>query len=319
MHAELSNKKGAGEFFYREAKALLAVRHSAVVHCHDLLSDEEGRVYLIMEMIEGVPLSKKMNDGPLSPDDVAILGARVAHGLGAAHRKGVIHRDVSPDNIVLPNGRVQEAKLIDFGIAKILQEGEGTIIDGFKGKLSYASPEQLAFFGGKIDGRSDFYSLGLVRVAAALGRPMGMGTTVMEAAPRLVDDPVVVAKVDTPSQKEPTTSKIPKTLPVRRLTASDRIKIIGLLNSAKLALGEDKLMSPPNDNAYDRYRRILALDPSSQKAKNGLREVAARYLGLTDTAVAKGDLAGARTFLERARKSDPDHPGISPTEARLAR
>ena len=181
MHAELSKKKGASEFFYREAKALLAVRHPAVVHCHDLLSDDAGRVYLIMEMIEGIPLSKRMNDGPLSPDDVAILGARVAHGLSAAHRRGVIHRDVSPDNIVLPNGRVQEAKLIDFGIAKILEQGEGTIVDGFKGKLSYASPEQLGFFGGKIEGSSDFYSLGLVLVAAALGRPMSMGTTVMEA------------------------------------------------------------------------------------------------------------------------------------------
>ncbi len=181
MHAELSKKKGAIEFFYREAKALLAVRHPVVVHCHDLLSDEAGRVYLIMEMIEGIPLSKRMNDGPLAPDEVAILGARVSHGLSAAHRKGVIHRDVSPDNIVLPNGRVQEAKLIDFGIAKILQEGEGTIVDGFKGKLSYASPEQLGFFGGKLDGRSDFYSLGLVLIAAALGRPMSMGTSVMEA------------------------------------------------------------------------------------------------------------------------------------------
>jgi eukaryotic-like serine/threonine-protein kinase len=181
MHAELSARRGASEFFYREAKALLAVRHPAVVHCHDLLSDEAGRVYLIMEMIEGVPLSKRLGAGPLSPDEVAILGARVAHGLAAAHRKGVIHRDLSPDNIVLPNGRVQDAKIIDFGIAKLLEQGEGTIVDGFKGKLSYASPEQLGFFGGKIDGRSDLYSLGLVLVAAALGRPMPMGTTVMEA------------------------------------------------------------------------------------------------------------------------------------------
>ena len=181
MHAELSKRRGASEFFYREAKALLAVRHPAVVHCHDLLSDDAGRVYLIMEMIEGIPLSRKLNSGPLSPDDVAVLGARVAHGLAAAHRKGVIHRDLSPDNIVLPNGRVQEAKIIDFGIAKLLEQGEGTIVDGFKGKLSYASPEQLGFFGGKLDGRSDLYSLGLVLAAAALGRPMAMGTSVMEA------------------------------------------------------------------------------------------------------------------------------------------
>lgn len=440
MHSELSTKKGASEFFYREAKALLAVRHPAVVHCHDLLSDEDGRVYLIMEMIEGIPLSKKMSDGPLSPDDVAILGARIAHGLTAAHLKGVIHRDVSPDNIVLPNGRVQEAKLIDFGIAKILQQGEGTIIDGFKGKLSYASPEQLGFFGGKIDGRSDFYSLGLVLAAAALGRPMNMGKSVMEAvdarrnlgslpdeipiglrsaiqpllaldpddrpkyvdrlfvvpggmavgtdsdgygagpaatrgaSPKRVDagqvrlfagfaaagavvvggglyfgaggeapiettssppiedvlesvvenDPsptVAVEELAPDSVKEPEVVarvESPKT-PVRRLSARDRIKIIGLLSNARLALGENQLMSPVDDNAYDRYRRVLALDSRNQKAKDGLREVASRYLSLTDAAVAKGDLTQAATYLDRARKADPTHPGISSAQSRLTR
>jgi len=438
MHADLSGKKGASEFFYREAKALLAVRHPAVVHCHDLLSDEAGRVYLIMEMIEGIPLSKKMNDGPLSPDDVAVLGARIAHGLNAAHRKGVIHRDVSPDNIVLPNGRVQEAKLIDFGIAKILQEGEGTIIDGFKGKLSYASPEQLGFFGGKIDGRSDFYSLGLVLVAAALGRPMSMGTTVMEAVdarrgfdslpdeipvglrsaiapllkldpedrPKYVDrlfvvpggiegstdpghyvaagvgssgqtatgpmgqrvglfagigaaalllagggfyfamgggvsttktaptpiaaiqqaalvplpDSTVEAERIVPSDVVPAevTPPQPKPKP-RRLTGSDRIKIIGLLSNAKLALSENQLMSPANDNAYDRYRRVLALDPTNPKAKDGLRAVADRYLNLTSSAAGKGNLEEAQTFLARAKKADSTHPGIASAESSLSR
>jgi serine/threonine-protein kinase len=446
MHADLSGKKGASEFFYREAKALLAVRHPAVVHCHDLLSDESGRVYLIMEMIEGVPLSKKMNNGPLSPDDVAILGARVAHGLSAAHRKGVIHRDVSPDNIVLPNGRVQDAKLIDFGIAKILEEGEGTIIDGFKGKLSYASPEQLGFFGGKLDGRSDFYSLGLVLVAAALGRPMGMGTTVMEAVdarrgfqtlpddipmglrsaiqpllaldpkdrPKYVDrlfvvpggvdagadsgtyravsgnmrdaagasvapnrtgllvgagavaaallaagfyfvwgggpssqdvtpqpveeaivevvpesepkaidssptpranEAAVVPIVESPPEKAPA----PAAPKVRRLTAGDRIKIIGLLGGAKLALDENRLMSPADDNAYDRYRKVLALDPKNTKAQDGLRAVAGRYLGLVDAAQDKGDLGQARDYLARAEKADPNHPGIVRARTRLTR
>ncbi len=446
MHAELSKKKGASEFFYREAKALLAVRHPAVVHCHDLLSDEEGRVYLIMEMIEGIPLSKKMNEGPLSPDDVAILGARVAHGLSAAHRKGVIHRDLSPDNIVLPNGRVQEAKIIDFGIAKILQEGEGTIVDGFKGKLSYASPEQLGFFGGQIDGRSDFYSLGLVLAAAALGRPMGMGTTVMEAVdarrgfealpdeipvglrsaiqPLLALDPkdrpryvdrlfVVPGGVDGPTdaggygsetgarsraaepragqggkralqagvalavplllggglywslatgsapnarspaipesearpfepqaeerngaptasigdvdpaeriaspQPQPVIERAPEKPRPRRLTASDRIKIIGLLSNAKIALSENRLMSPAGDNAFERYQRVLALDPGNETARQGLRNVADRYLSLADAAVGQGETEQARVYLGRAREADARHPGLEAAEARL--
>ncbi len=453
MHAELSMKKGASEFFYREAKALLAVRHPAVVHCHDLLSDDAGRVYLIMEMIEGIPLSAKMNDGPLSPDDVAILGARVSHGLSAAHRKGVIHRDISPDNIVLPNGRVQEAKIIDFGIAKLLQDGEGTIVDGFKGKLSYASPEQLGFFGGKIDGRSDFYSLGLVLVAAALGRPMGMGTTVVEAVdarrsfsvlpdeipvglrsaiqpllaldpddrPRYVDRlfivpggregstdpgristgaidrggdskqksgnrsvmiaggsaaaallvagglylglsgnasrdpslrvaPVVADSVpvdvgrgtppvvspepisQTPVEPEPVVeekkpvvvAKTPTPAPQaakpkpRRVTASDRIKIIGLINNARLALEENRLMSPANDNAYDRYRRVLELDPNEKRAKAGLRKVAIRYVAMADRSVDRGNLEQARNFADRARRADAAYPGIATLESRLS-
>lgn len=471
MHAELSKRKGASEFFYREAKALLAVRHPAVVHCHDLLSDDAGRVYLIMEMIEGIPLSRKLSQGPLSPDDVAMLGARVAHGLAAAHRKGVIHRDLSPDNIVLPNGRVQDAKIIDFGIAKLLEQGEGTIVDGFKGKLSYASPEQLGFFGGKLDGRSDLYSLGLVLAAAALGRPMAMGTTVMEAVdarrdfralpdaipvglrsaiqpllaldpkdrPQYVDrlfvvpgafdgttesgalhspstaqlprdprpaakpaqksrsalfvgvpaaaallvasavylvplatqqtqsgesesgagvpsqavsptpsfaapaDPAggVVAVVPSasvasavapladaapsavekaPEPARPPTVAVAKPSPPRQRgpSASDRLRIVGMLTNAKLALGENRLMSPPGDNAYDRYRSVLRLEPGNASAKSGLREIASRYVKRANEAIDQGDAASARDHLRHARQADASHSGIRAAEKKLS-
>lgn len=181
LHADISAKEVTATLFLREAKALLSVRHPAVVHCHDLLSDEEGRVFLVMELIEGRPLAQRMAEGPLSTEDVALLGGRLAAGLHAAHEQGVVHRDISPDNIVLEAGDVARAKLIDFGIAKLLESGQGTVVDGFKGKLSYASPEQLGFFGGRIDGRSDLYSLGLVLCAASLGHPIGMGKTVVEA------------------------------------------------------------------------------------------------------------------------------------------
>ena len=181
LHAEISKKKSTAALFLREAKALLSVRHSAVVHCHDLLSDDEGRVFLVMELIEGIPLTDRMAEGPLSMEEVALLGGRLAAGLHAAHEQGVVHRDVSPDNIVLEGSDVARAKLIDFGIAKLLESGPGTVVDGFKGKLSYASPEQLGFSGGRIDGRSDLYSLGLVLCAASLGHPIDMGKTVVGA------------------------------------------------------------------------------------------------------------------------------------------
>jgi hypothetical protein len=180
MHPELITKTDLLERFYREARALLQVHHDAVVRCHDLLEDER-RVYLVMELVDGISLSHRMRDGQLSEAEVIALGTRLASGLAAAHAVGVVHRDLSPDNIVLPEGRPELAKIIDFGIAKVLKGPDKTMAGGFKGKLSYASPEQLGLYGGVVDQRSDLYSLGLVLTAAALGAPLDMGHQIAES------------------------------------------------------------------------------------------------------------------------------------------
>ncbi|MCG8588558.1 MAG: serine/threonine-protein kinase [Proteobacteria bacterium] len=183
MHSSRGQSAELLERFHREAQSLLEVHHPAVVRCHDLLRDDHGRVVLVMEMIEGVSLAAHLlQNGPLAAADVRALGARVASGLAAAHARGVIHRDVSPDNIVLPDGRPDQAKLIDFGIAKMADPDTSTIAEGFKGKLGYASPEQLGFFEGRVDARSDFYSLGLVLCEAATGSPVQMGANFAQAA-----------------------------------------------------------------------------------------------------------------------------------------
>ena len=181
MHPELAHRSDALARFHAEARALLDVHHPAVVGCHDLLRDDAGRVYLVMEMVEGVSLLERIHEQPLTQEEIVKLGLRIAEGLDAAHACGVIHRDLSPDNILLPQGKVEQAKIIDFGIAKALAAGEETISEGFKGKLAYASPEQLGFFGGHVDARSDLYSLGLVLCAAANGAPLAMGTNLKEA------------------------------------------------------------------------------------------------------------------------------------------
>ncbi|MGH0037434.1 MAG: protein kinase domain-containing protein [Myxococcota bacterium] len=176
-----TNQETASRLFDREAKALLKLRDPAVVRCHDLLSDDEGRVYLVMELVEGVPLIDLVQQGPLPRGQVIELGKRLAAGLSAAHRQGIVHRDLAPDNVVLPDGRPESAKLIDFGIAKEFESSHTTVLEGFKGKLRYASPEQMGFFDGKIDGRSDYYSLGLTLYTAATGRPLDMGRTFAQA------------------------------------------------------------------------------------------------------------------------------------------
>jgi hypothetical protein len=166
MNPSLVANKDAVAHFHREARTLLEVAHPAIVRCHDLLQDEFGRFFLIMELVEGISLSERMNNSWLSPSEVRVLGARLASGLAAVHAHEVIHRDIAPDNIMLPEGQLESAKLIDFGIAKWLQPGEESVF-GWKGKLRYASPEQFGFFDGVIDYRSDYYSLGLMLCAAA--------------------------------------------------------------------------------------------------------------------------------------------------------
>ena len=126
-------------------------------------------------------------------------------------------------------------------------------------------------------------------------------------------EPVVVEE-----EKPVVVAAKPLTPKPRRVTAGDRLKIIGLINNAKMALEENRLMSPANDNAYDRYRQVLELDPNEKRAKQGLREVAIRYVDLAGQAAAKGDLEQARSFVDRAKRADGSYPGIATLESRLS-
>src|SRR6185369_10191282 len=133
---------------------------------------------LVMEFVDGISLAKLIKQRALGPDEVRRLRDRCALGLAAAHEKGIFHRDISPDNIILVDGKTESAKIIDFGIAKSNDAGDRTVVgQDFAGKYSYVSPEQLGAFGGQVDDRSDIYSLGLVLVAAAQGRALDMGNS----------------------------------------------------------------------------------------------------------------------------------------------
>jgi eukaryotic-like serine/threonine-protein kinase len=167
---ELSSDPQIVALLNQEAQTLRSLKNEAVVEYQGLMLDEYGRRYLIMEFVDGPSLGSELKRRRFSPDEVRQLRDRVARGLAAAHGKGIFHRDVSPDNIILPGGHIENAKIIDFGIAKSTATGDRTIIGGdFAGKYSYASPEQTGMFDGKIDGRSDIYSLGLVLATAAIG------------------------------------------------------------------------------------------------------------------------------------------------------
>ncbi|MFL5259022.1 MAG: serine/threonine-protein kinase [Hyphomicrobiales bacterium] len=164
------------QLFRKEARILNHLSHDAIVRYYVFSIDAElGRPYLAMEFVDGPSLGGRVAEGPLPVDEVIYLFRRLADGLQRAHEAGVIHRDISPDNVILPEGRVERAKIIDFGIARSALTGSATILGGsFAGKYNFVSPEQLGLFGGEITPKSDIYSLGLVLAAALRGRPIDM-------------------------------------------------------------------------------------------------------------------------------------------------
>ncbi len=154
------------------------VRHDAVVRYSENHRTQDGHVYLLMDYVEGPGLDRKLKQGPMPVADLLTICRRVAEGLDAAHRRNIVHRDLSPDNIILRDGDPAQAVIIDFGIAKDTNPGAETIVGNeFAGKYAYAAPEQL---NGQTDARSDIYALGALLLANFRGRAPDVGKNPME-------------------------------------------------------------------------------------------------------------------------------------------
>ncbi|MEJ1157599.1 serine/threonine-protein kinase [Prosthecomicrobium sp. N25] len=189
IKAELADTESAMALFRKEASALHNLHHEAIIRYYLFTVEPKlGRPYLAMEFVSGRPLSDLLKNGPLTFDEVRSLGVRVATGLQAAHERGIIHRDMSPDNIIVPGRDFSQSKIIDFGIARQTQSHESTVIgSGFAGKYNYVSPEQMGLAGGIVGPAADIYSLGLVLAEASAGWAINMrGTPVEEVEKRRV-------------------------------------------------------------------------------------------------------------------------------------
>ncbi|WP_063729699.1 serine/threonine-protein kinase [Streptomyces sp. RTd22] len=148
----------------REARAAARIDHPSVVTVHDVVV-EDGRPWIVMELVRGDSLADRLAEGTLDPREAARIGLAVLGALSAAHEAGVLHRDVKPDNVLL--GRGDRVVLTDFGIAQVEGEQGLTETGGFVGSPEFISPERV--LGQRPGPASDLWSLGVVLYAAVEG------------------------------------------------------------------------------------------------------------------------------------------------------
>jgi serine/threonine protein kinase/dienelactone hydrolase len=167
---ELMQNKEAKERFVLEAQSAAALSHPNICTIHEI-DEEDGRSFIAMEYVEGQSLRNKIDRGPIDIEEAMNIAIQVAEGMEQAHKKGIVHRDIKSANIMVTDSG--QAKIMDFGLAKVkggtLLTREGTTL----GTVAYMSPEQAR--GEDVDLRSDIWSLGIVMYEMLTGQLPFMG------------------------------------------------------------------------------------------------------------------------------------------------
>jgi eukaryotic-like serine/threonine-protein kinase len=179
--------------FAAEARTLARLQHPNLVRLLDAGTDN-GDAFLVLELLDGATVRELLGDGPLASDQVARIGADTTAALDYIHRRGIVHRDVKPSNLMLDD--YGSIRLADFGIARLLGATRITGSHQAIGTMAYIAPEQLQ--GGEVGPATDVYSLGLVLLECLTGRRAFGGPPAEAAAARLSRDPHVPAELPAP-------------------------------------------------------------------------------------------------------------------------
>ncbi|MFY0526371.1 serine/threonine protein kinase [Archangium gephyra] len=276
--------------FHHEAKVLVHLVHSSIAQVYDM-GEAEGTYYMALEYVAGVDLAylqeQARNESQQLPVPVALyLGQRIAEGLGYAHRKtgpdgsplGIVHRDVSPHNVML--SYEGEVKVIDFGLAKSAARSKYTLPSTVMGKLGYMSPEQVR--AESLDHRSDIYSCGVVVWELIAGRPLVPHGTVGEMMAAM-SNPTVPALHEVRPDVDPAIDAV-----VRRALAPSPGDRYARSDDFARALNEQLLRSGSNLGAEEVGEFVRALCPQAFATQRQLISRVSSNPGLRRTPLPGG-------------------------------
>src|SRR2546428_1555868 len=194
LSAEIARDQQRLYRFLQEARAASKLKSANVAHIYEI-GEVEGHHFIAMEYVEGEPLNKRMGGRPMAAAEMVKLGIQIARALDEAHAKGITHRDIKPQNIIVTSDA--EVKMLDFGLAKLTSISSGTDLTPeselatkvktspgiVMGTVNYMSPEQA--MGRDTDHRTDIFSLGVVLYEMATGRVPFSGASLTETIDRI--------------------------------------------------------------------------------------------------------------------------------------
>jgi serine/threonine protein kinase len=183
--------KNSEQQFLREAQTIGRLSHNSIAQLYDICTDSGGAPFLVMEFVSGKNLEQMLVQGPISFANAAVWGADLASALAYAHRAGIIHGDVTPNNIRITEN--EQVKLVDFGVARFAAQVSGS--DRVLGTPAYLSPEQIE--GRRQDGRSDLFSLGVVLYEMITGVRPFLGNSLGEVCAQILTaNPIPPSKLN---------------------------------------------------------------------------------------------------------------------------
>ncbi|MCU9840066.1 serine/threonine-protein kinase [Ruegeria sp. WL0004] len=248
LNARFSGNDDYLELMKREEE-MRSIVNDAVVRYSDCSRADSGQVFLVMDYIDGLSLNDVMFERRPTDRELMIIVHRVLEGLEATHAQGIVHRDLSPDNIILRGGEAERATIIDFGIAKDTSADARTIVgNDFAGKYEFAAPEQLD---GRSEFRTDFYALGASILAAAKGEIPDVGTTPGEII-RRKQQPLDTSRLQEPLKGVIDWLSAPK-LEDRPASARDALRRLDAVLKP-----ETKARKERNENGGKRGKRLVA-------------------------------------------------------------